>query len=478
MSRLYSNYSSRLMLTCILAFASILFSNASYASEPDRASIKRIAVKVYLYGYPILLMDRTSQVLTADKNGVEGQFKNQLRHIQVLADPTFRAVVRPNNDTLYSSAFLDLKKEAVVLTIPKVRGRYFSFALLDAWTNVFTTLGSGAFGRNENETYPASFAITGPNWKGEVPDGVQRIKSPTNLVWLMGRTEVKDQNDITDVIAIQAKYKLQLFSRYKNNSEPALSIRGRIPAQQNLTPNQQVRAMDGETFYTNLSRLINENPPHAVDAGIMKQLAVIGIIPGQQFNFSALPSDLQDVLNESTQAAQKFMKFTLGRIASDEQWTPDLTKSRLGKYGTRYGFRAIIADVGFGAIKKEDAAYQTARKDTQRRPLNGNNAYRIRFPKGKTPPTQGFWSLSIYDKQGYFVANVLNRYSIGSNSKMQYNRDGSLDIYIQHSPPSSSKQSNWLPAPYGPFSIMLRMYRPAPAILNGSWKMPKLETVK
>ncbi|MGH1350465.1 MAG: DUF1254 domain-containing protein [Methyloligellaceae bacterium] len=477
MSSAFCSYIPRLLFLKIFTLIILLSTGFSYGADIDRATAKRIGVKAYIYGFPILLMDRTSKVMTSDSSGNEGRKLNRLRHIQILATPAFRAVIRPNNDTLYSSAFLNLKKEPVILTIPEVKDRYASFTLLDAWTNAFATRSSRILSKNTTTKYPVQVAITGPDWKGTLPANTEQIKSPTNLVWLQGRTEVKGQADIGNVIAIQNKYGLSSLSSYNENRAPQSEIRPASAVKQKMTPEQQVRAMDAKAFYTTLAKLITENPPPSADREMLKDLAEIGIIPGKNFDFATLPPEIQQGLGEATTAAQEFLRLIPGRFSNDAQWRPDLTKVKLGEYGTRYTLRAIVADTGFGAIKREDAVYQTARKDTDGNILSGTNQYKIQFPKGKIPPVKGFWSLTIYDKEGFLVANTLSRYSIGSNSKLQYNRDGSLDIFIQHTPPASDKQSNWLPAPSGPFEVTLRMYWPEPAILDGSWKMPALETL-
>ncbi len=469
---------SKTLFSAIFVLMVLFSTNIAYASEIDKTTAKKIGVKAYIYGFPILLMDRTSKVLSTDNSGTEGNRLNQLHHTQILADPTFRAVVRPNNDTLYSSAFLNLKKEPLILTIPEIRDRYFSFTLLDAWTNAFASRDSRLLSENKAIKYPLTIAITGPDWKGKLPENMEQIKTPTNLIWLQGRTEVKGQADIHNVIAVQKKYALTLLSAYNTNKKTLSKIRARSPAIQKETPKQQVRTMDAKTFYTTLAKLISENPPPASDKQILKELAEIGIIPGKKFIFSNLPHKVQEGLEEAPTAAQEFMRLIIARNSSDAQWRPDLTKIKLGDYGTRYTLRAIVADTGFGAIKRESAAYQTARKNTEGNILNGVHQYKIHFPKGKTPPVKGFWSFTIYDKQGYLVANALNRYSIGSNSKLQYNKDGSLDIFIQNAAPAQDKQSNWLPAPSGPFEVTLRMYWPSPTILDGRWKTPALEAIR
>lgn len=442
------------------------------------AQIRKAGVQAYIYGLPIVLMDRTSQVLTrtSDINS-EGRLMNQLMHAPELRDHRFKAVVRPNNDTLPSSAFLNLKQEPMVLSVPEVKNRYFSFAFLDAWTNSFTSRGTKSISGKKGVKYPVHYFITGPEWKGEVPTGMEHISSPTNLVWLLGRTEVRDEEDLKNAIAYQKQYQLMPFSKFGTGFKPVFLARSTTYKALGVTPKEQVEEMTADVFFSTLMRMMKDNPPPAADLEALSAMKAIGLDYEEGFDFSKLPAEVQKGLSEALPLARKTLIEYRKRISSKAQWSPDPTKVPLGDYGTRYVVRAIVANVGFGALKNEEAVYQGARTDSNGEMLTGQKRYVIRFKKGMTPPVNAFWSISLYDKDGYYVDNEIKRYKVGSNNSLKYNDDGSLNIYIQHTRPEGEKARNWLPSPKTVFNLNLRMYWPKAEILEGQWKAPAVSAL-
>jgi hypothetical protein len=382
--------------------------------------------------------------------------------------------VRANVDTLYSSAFLDLSSELLVLSVPDTGGRYYLLPLLDAWTNVFATPGARTTG-----TKAGDFAITGPNWTGALPAGMREIKSPTNTVWILGRTQTNGPEDYPAVHTVQAGFKLVPLSLF---GKPYAAPDGLVDpnADMKTPPVEQLQKMTGVEFLTTLARLLKSNPPPAADQPILAKLATIGVIPGQDFDPSrldpAIAKGLEGVVSSAIATLQKEAK----QMGTDVNgWR--IPKMDIGAFGTDYDTRAFIALIAFGANLPADSLYPTSFVDAEGKPLNGANRYTLHFDAGLTPPVNAFWSVTMYDPQSFFVDNPINRYAISSWMPLHHNGDGSLDICIQHDSPGADKEANWLPAPDSGFNITLRMYWPkdeTPSIIDGSWKPPAVKKVR
>jgi len=427
-----------------------------------------------IYGLPLVLMDITMRKTTnvsAERRLAKPV--NQFAHLRAFPTAAFKDVVRANVDTLYSSAFLDLAKEPLVLTVPDTHGRYYLLPMLDAWTNVFATPGSRTTG-----TKAGTFAVVGPDWRGPVPGAMQQLKSPTNMVWILGRTQTNGPDDYPAVHAIQDGYALVPLSLYgKPYILPAGSFDPTVDL--NTPPVEQLKAMTAVQFFGALARLLKTNPPPAAEAPILDKLARIGVAPGEAFDPSKLDPSVVKGLERSMSAA-----FGMLQEAQRHSGTPingwHIPPKNLGDYGSDYGTRAIIALIAFGANLPADAVYPTTFVDAAGKPLIGTNRYTLHFDRGLTPPVNAFWSVTMYDSQSFFVDNPIDRYAISSWMPLQYNSDGSLDLYIQRESPGTDRQANWLPAPAGNFNITLRMYWPkdsAPSIDDGTWVPPAVNGV-
>jgi hypothetical protein len=437
----------------------------------DEAS--EIAVEAYVFGYPLVLMDVTRQAMTAVPKA-EGRKApvNQFIHMREFPDYTMTDVVSPNADTLYSTAWLDLTKEPIILSLPDVGKRYYLMEMLDAWTNVFASPGSRATGNCRGD-----FAIVGPQWKGKAPADVKEIKSPTNMVWLIGRTQTNGKEDYAAVRAIQDQYKLTPLSAWGKDYRPPDNAPVAPGVDVKTPPVEQVAKMDAATFFARLNTLMKDNPPAAADASALNNFAAIGVAPGTPFDLKSLDPAVAKSVEGSVKAAQ-------AKIAAEAR-KPHGKKvngwdvmTNLGRYGTDYLFRSVVALVGLGANLPEDAIYPRATEDTDGRPLNGANSYLVHFPKGQLPPVNAFWSLTMYDSKQFFVQNPISRYAIGDRDKLKFNDDGSLTICIQHDSPGKEKESNWLPAPKDSFNMFMRLYWPKKEIVDGVWKTPGVERVK
>jgi len=441
-----------------------LCATLAFAQTP--AEIRAIAERAYIFAYPMVLMEYTRRA-AAERGGLGGPVGgNQFAHAQVFPDARFRQVIRPNADTLYSSAWLDLSKEPLILHVPDTRDRYYLMQFMDAWTETFSVPGKRTTGTGEG-----FFAIAGPGWKGTLPQRAQRIDSPTNMVWLLGRTQTNGPSDYEFVHSIQRGYTLMPLSLYPDGPRSSASrTPPRAAAAERITPPMQVEKLPTIEFFTTFAQLLAVNPPHKGDEPMMEQLKRIGIEPGKPFNAAALRAEGTKALEEGAQVSAK-------RIAALDDAVGKPSKTgwggggvHVGRYGTDYGQRAAVARIGLGANPPEDATYMHCHIDADGHPLDGTNRYRIHFDK--TPPVRAFWSLTMYSSDGYFIANPIHRFAIGDRDALKFNADGSLDIYIQQNSPGAGKESNWLPAGAGEFNLSLRMYWPSDDILTGKWIPP------
>ncbi|GGY16338.1 hypothetical protein GCM10010358_80100 [Streptomyces minutiscleroticus] len=429
-------------------------------------SVATDAVNAYVYGYPLVLTQATRQLSTnvTRPNAVTGQAPvNQFVTQENVPGPSFKTVVSPNVDTLYSSAWLNLKREPVILHVPDTRGRYYLMPILSAWTDVIASPGKRTTG-----TAAGDFAITGPDWHGTLPTGVQRIKSPTDTAWIIGRTQLNGPSDLPAVHALSAKYTLTPLSAY---GRPYTPPTGRVdPDLPTVSPPKRVAQMDAQTFFSHLASAMADNPSSPANAPMAATLRRLGIRPGKPFDIDAKGKTTAQALRQAVPEGQQRIQEAVAALGNDVNgWRVALD---LGRYGTDYLRRAATAWQGLGANLPQDAVYPTVFKDSQGRQLNGAHRYTIHFPPGRIPPAHAFWSLTMYDQQGFLVPNPINRYAIGHTTKPEPNSDTSVTIYVQHDPPAPDKRSNWLPAPAGPFNVMLRMYWPRQTVLNGTWSPP------
>ncbi|MBR0784128.1 DUF1254 domain-containing protein [Bradyrhizobium iriomotense] len=430
-----------------------------------------LATDAYIYGYPLVTMEMTRRVITnvAAPEGTKAPM-GQIIKLREYPNASFRDVTAPNADTLYTTAFFDVGKEPWVLSLPDMKGRYALFPMLDGWTTVFQVPGKRTTG-----TAAQTYAITGPGWKGTLPAGVKEYKSPTSIVWLLGRIYCTGTpEDYAEVHKLQDDVKLVPLSAY---GKPYTPPPGTVDPSQDMKTavREQVNRMDTTAYFTLLCKLMKDNPPAAADAPQLARFARIGIVPGQDFDASKLKADFVKHVPEIG-FDRIMLQFKINKDVKDENGWGFTTKT--GIYGTDYLMRAFVTAIGLGANRPQDAVYPTSTKDAEGRKYNGTNRYVIRFPKGQLPPAQGFWSVTMYDADYFFVANPINRYSISARQNLKSNPDGSTDLYIQKESPGKDKESNWLPAPAGDFVLMMRLYWPSeknPSIINGSWKIPPVK---
>jgi hypothetical protein len=427
-----------------------------------------VATDAYIYGYPLVTMEMTRRVMTnvAAPTGTHAPM-GQFAKLRTYPDATFRDVTAPNADTLYTLAWIDVGKEAWVLSLPDMKDRYYLFPMLNGWTDVFQVPGTRTTG-----TGAQTYAITGPGWTGTLPAGIKEYKSPTSMVWLLGRIYCTGTpEDYAAVHALQDQIGLVPLSAWGKPYTPPPGVVD--PSVDSKTAvRDQVNAMDAVAYFTLLAQLMKANPPSAADAPALARFAAIGLVPGQDFDASKLRADF--VKRVPQIAFDRIMlQFKINPSVKDINGWNYMTKT--GVYGTDYLMRALVTAIGLGANRPQDAIYPTSLKDARGSAYDGANKYVVHFAKGELPPVDGFWSITMYDSNYFFVANPINRYSISPRQNLKQNADGSVDLYLQKDSPGADTEANWLPAPAGKFILMLRMYWPRetdPTILDGSWVIP------
>jgi hypothetical protein len=432
-----------------------------------------LATDAYIYGYPLVTMEITRRVLTnvARPEGTKAPM-GQLIKLREYPNASFRDVTAPNADTLYTTAFIDVGKEPWVLSLPDMKGRYALFPMLDGWTTVFQVPGKRTTG-----THAQTYAITGPGWHGSLPKGVEEYNSPTSIVWLLGRIYCAGTpEDYKAVHELQDQVKLVPLSAY---DKPYTPPEGKVDPSIDMKTavRDQVNRMNAKEYFTLLAQLMKSNPPAAADAPALQRFSRIGLEPGHDFDASKLRADFVDRIPKIG-FGRIMLQFKVNKAVKDINGWAFTTKT--GIYGTDYLMRALVTAIGLGANRPQDAVYPTSLKDSEGHAYEGSNKYVVHFPKGQLPPVHGFWSITMYNDQYFFINNPINRYSISPRQHLKTNSDGSVDIYIQKDSPRPDKESNWLPAPAGKFYLMLRMYWPderKPSIINGSWNPPPAKKV-
>lgn len=418
-------------------------------------------VQDYLYGYAPVAMEATRALLTAvPDNTAPGLAPiNQFAYGKGLSTPDDHLIVRPNADTLYTGAWLDLTKEPIILHVPNVGKRYYLIPMLDAYSNQFDSVGSRTTGNGEG-----NYAIVGPLWQGFLSDNVNAvIKAPTNTVWLLGRTLVNGPTDLESALAVTRQYQLIPLSAYRNflrtgSYTPPTNVSVTAPSSDFKSfPVTNSPGFFKPEFFDVLAKYAARNPPPLDQLVGGTAFVVDGLLHQNQLDSCAI-----------SQAAALASDKLSHDGTQENGWSFNLN---VGNYGTDYALRAAVAAFGFGANRPEDAIYMHTMNDSRGMSLTGSNSYVIHFAPGQTPPQHGFWSLTVYDSNGFLVPNAIDRYDVGSQTGLVPNPDGSLDILLQTGPPQAL-QSNWLPIPADSFTLTLRIYWPDLSVLSGSWFPP------
>ncbi|WP_287192423.1 DUF1254 domain-containing protein [Paraburkholderia sp.] len=428
--------------------------------SPDEA--RAIAKDAFIYAYPMLFNYKTlyEQVVDPASKSYVGGF-GRFRNYSQPYGPENKEIVTPNNDTPYSWAWLDLRREPWVLTVPKVPdNRYYVFQWIDLFTYNFAYVGSRTTGNGAGH-----YLFAGPNWKGETPKGIDKVfRSETDLVVTLGRTALNGPTDVKNVQAIQKGYKLTPLSAFEHTTPPPAVPKPDFPKWDEA----KATSID---FIAYLNFLLTfTQPPAPSETELLARFAKIGIAPGKPFNAAALPADTRAAIEAGVADGK-------AALADAEKHTT----SSFNLFGARealkddYTTRAVAAAMGIYGNTKEEAVYVGTRVDGDHRQLVGSQPYVLHFDKKDLPPAKFFWSMTMYDLPArHLVPNPIKRYSIGDRTQgLKYNADGSLDIYLQHASPGAGKEANWLPAPEGPYTVIMRIYGPGQTVLDGAWKFPE-----
>jgi hypothetical protein len=442
--------------------------HAQSTISPEEA--RAIAVDAYLYFYPLLSMDVSRRVFTNIEPGKEFGKGPMNMFVSVLEYPPadFKGVVRVNFDTLYSIAWLDLTQGPLVISAPDTDGRFYLLPMLDMWTDVFASPGWRTTG-----TQAGNFLVTPPGWRETVPQGMTHLPAPTPYIWIIGRTKADGPQDYAAVHKIQAGFKVTQLSEW--GKQPTLvTVKIDPTVDMKTPPKVQVDSMPAGKYFAYAADLVKLHPPHITDQPIIAEMKKIGIEVGKSFDLNQLDPAVQKALEGAPNEAQELMTWklaTLARVANG--WS--MNTDTMGVYGNYYLKRAIVAREGLGANLPEDAIYPLNLADASGKPLDGANTYTIHFDKGATPPVNAFWSITLYDSEGFQVGNPLNRFAVSSWMPFKSNADGSLDLYFQNESPGTDKEANWLPAPKGAFNLTMRLYGPKSEALTGKWDPPPVK---
>ncbi len=468
-----TNRTCPLILSVVLL--TISWTGAVIAEEPIQAEnteLWDIVEDAYIYCYPLVVVDATLKKFTNTEIPTPTQAPiNQLAHSNFLFTADNRLVVSPNVDDIYSSAFLDLHDSAFVFVKPKT-DRFSSVQILDAYTNTVEVVGSGS--KTDNPDDEVICLITGRDYQGDVPEGMNHIVIPTDMAWIIIRTVINDPSDLPNVEAIQQKMMLVPLDVYMNN-ETYVPKKGTYNAQYNFNPAEYVYNMSAEEFFSTANALMINNPPSPDDTAILDTMKQIHVGPGLVFNASILGPDGAERWNSM-----------VGRMESDligktKEYMTALDGWKyygepIGEWGTAYAYRALIAIKGLGANPTSVAIYPMADTDTDGEKLTGAHTYRLHIEKDMLPPVirDGFWSFTVYGSDNYLIPNEIDRYCINDRSNVTYNEDGSLDILLQAEKPADEMMNNWLPVGNQDFHIYLRIYGPDLEKIKSNWTPPKI----
>ena len=431
-----------------------------HAADLDATQARALAQEAYVFAYATVEHDK---VLTAINAKLPF---NRLYSEPRLLGPEDNKVVSPNNDTFYSRALLDLRAEPMVLDVPAVEARYYSFQLVDLRTDNLDYIGTRATG-----TQAGRFLIAGPDWKGEVPAGFNGvIRSPSRLVFLLGRTEVKGQDDQKAAASVMSAYALQPLSRVANSATPEAAAPLVLPA---YADTKQGAAQALFSTFNALAALHEWTPK---EKARLARFAAIGVQPGAAF---APADNLREAIAGGAEAGRKQVRTASTQLSQEHNgWYQ--SPSNVGKFGDDDLTRAAVAWRYIYANDPVEAVYPLALHDAQGQVLDGRRAYRLHFPAGQLPPVNAFWSLTLYDgKTQLLASNSIQRYSLGDRSAdLHYDADGGLTLLLQPDAPAEAQQGNWLPTPQGPFNLLLRLYLPKAAALDGSYHLPTVARVE
>lgn len=451
-------------------------------SSADTAWLDSLALQAVVYAWPLYEMRRMWAATSPRKVAGAGfagdgpdspmRWCNTFIHTRELLKAGSSRVVMPNNDTLYTNAWLDLAHGPLVIELPEMGERYYVLGLLDFYTNPFAHVGTRCTGNHAGRVL-----VSGPGASGKVPQEFRapgrHLRAPTRWVWIIGRILVDGEADLANVAALQQRFRIHAL---------ADALAGRDTAPQRFEATCDARApLSVEHFVTQVNAALRDNPPPPADASLLGSFGRVGIgavapdATAQRLDQPGVRAALERALATAAQLLDASSRHAArGPGAARTGWSRSMMV--LGEsFGHDFLARAFVARQGIGALSPAEALYPRCETDADGQPLHGTHGYRLRFPPGQLPPVNAFWSLTLYSLRDYMlVANPIDRYSIGDRTPgLQHDADGGLTLTIQHAPPLDAKaRANWLPAPADAFFLCLRAYLPRPSMLDGSYRLP------
>jgi hypothetical protein len=447
------------------------------AQETPPAMLRDLARRATIYLFPVYEMYRTRWQATVNEANPLRQRLNRFRHIAQLADHRARAVTTPNNDTLYSSAWLDLAAEPVFLTVPPVGHLYYSYAFMDLFTNNFAYVSHRLHGGN-----PPTHMIVGPSWAGVPSSEVTLVRAPTNSVWLLGRILVEGPEEVDRVRILQARVLLETPDM---RNERRILEMNEMMRQNAVAPAEPVadwpapNANHPFDLFKVTMRALGESPLSERDRAVFEGFAPLKLRPGRKFDLRAFSESERRAIQAGIEQGRAEIRSAGGRYGKTiDGWT--YGERHLGNFGEDYLYRAHVALTGLAALEPAEAMYLACNTDATGQPLSGANTYRLTFPADGLPPARAFWSLAMYEVtpegRAFFIDNPIGRYSIGDRTpNLQKAADGSLTIYLQHERPEGERAANWLPAPKGRMRLVLRAYEPEDSLIEGRYRAPAVQ---
>jgi len=453
---------------------------AHAAQDARVADAVAIPDQAYVYGYPLLLGEahRLQMSNVARPTGMRAP-ANSFWHARRLASPGEHHPLVSDTDTLASLAWLDLGPGAVLFAYPDMGRRWFGITLHSLWMPALATLGSAS-----GDGRSARLLISGPGWQGSVPKGVRHLRSPTRFVALLGRMQTSgSEADLRAVRALQAQMRLvPQGPRTQAGGAPAASAEPVPAIGPGDAPRQVVQAMDTTQYFGQLARLLGTAaPPAAEDAPLLAKMARIGLEPGKTFRMEALEPAVQAALQGTpVRAMQRIAAYRPQLFATVGSWQ---VQQASGDFGIDYLKRAAVAAAGWPGTQPQQMLEMSTDVDADGKALSGAHDYLLRFDKGRLPPVDGFWSLTLQavdHGRRSFVPNSADRFSLGTRDKLRPDAEGALKLQVQNLSPGIDHAAGWLPAPKGAFVLTLRLYAPRttpPAALppgQGGWLPPPL----
>jgi hypothetical protein len=463
--------SSQVIVLLLMAHLSVMIPQTvtrTFESPVEEYAFS-VGLQAYLYGYPLVITEVMREEMLMNPADKENQFF----HFSQLFTSTTKMAVSANVDTLMSTAWVDFSAGPLLLHVPNMRGRYWVIQFNDFYSNSFAYVGQRTTGSAEQR-----YLLVGPHWTGAATAGMKVIRCPTNIVFLVGRVFVGGESDLADAAALQHEITLTPASpatRGPQTTEGILPKALHADFATGVPPPEIVAKMNATTYFTVMTKLLQLYPPPPQDEAMVAQFSRVGIDLDHGFDSATLEPETLRGLNRACKAATPFLRAVGSKIGVTVNgwWTP----ANVGVFGTDYLLRAYMDAYFIWPNVAEEALYPMATVDGGGRPLSGAHRYVLHFARGETPPVNAFWSVTMFNAKRALVENSIHRYAIGSRTEgLKYNRDGSLDLFIQaHAP--AGHESNWLPAPDGSFVLTMRLYLPKPELLNGTYKIPPISCV-